>query len=355
MIPGNINNDIPNYKEIEDPKQAKETMKNFLEKLIDDVEAAVESTEDSKTQQVLDKAKEVLSDPKFIEQKGIRSLVDEDARVGHKTKTDTFFGYKVEFAMVSEERIITAVTVENGAYVDGTEFERLYSMTKECGIDIKDAYADKAYFREPILDVLKEDHVNAYIPVSESAYKIDDSKYSYNKDSDQWFCDEGNYTIKKRKTKKKNRDSVIYFFDKEGCKNCPKREECIKGKTAAKSMEISVNTTKLYEHSQWAKTEEFKEKYKKRASHEWKNGEMKRFHRMDRAKGYGLKSIRTQAKLTALAVNLKRIAALVSSYSNKIPYIMEIKWLFNLKDPFDFVKDCVKKPLFQWFRTVPLS
>lgn len=61
-------------------------------------------------------------------------------------------------------------------------------------------------------------------------------------------------------------------------------------------MEISVKTPELYEHSQWAKTEEFKEKYKKRASHEWKNGEMKRFHGLDRARGYGLKSMRTQAK-----------------------------------------------------------
>lgn len=296
MLPNNIDSNIPNYKEIEDPKQAKETMKNYLKKLIADTEATVESKEDSNTQKVLDKAKEILSDPKFIEQKGIRSLVDEDARVGHKTKTETFFGYKIEFAMVPEERIITAVTVGNGAYVDGTEFEKMYNITKECGIDIRDAYGDKAYFRKPILDVLKEGHVNAYIPVSESAYKIDYSKYSYNKDSDQWFCDEGNHTVRKRKTKKKNRNSVIYYFDKEGCKNCPKREECIKGKSTAKSMEISVKTPELYEHSQWAKTEEFKEKYKKRASHEWKNGEMKRFHGLDRARGYGLKSMRTQAK-----------------------------------------------------------
>lgn len=330
-LPDNIDANIPNYKEIDDPKQAKETMKNYLEKLMDDVEAAIEPTEDSKTRQVIDKSREILSDPKFIEQKGIRSLVDEDARVGHKTRTDTFFGYKVEFAMVSEERIISAVTVGNGAYVDGTEFEKLYSLTKDCGINIKDAYGDKAYFRKPILDILKEDHVNAYIPVSESAYKIDDCKYSYNKDSDQWFCDEGNYTVKKRKTKKKNRDSVVYYFDNQGCKNCPKRKECITSKTVAKSMELSVNTPELYEHSQWAKTEEFKEKYKKRSSHEWKNGEMKRFHGMDRARGYGLKSMQTQAKLTALAVNLKRIAGLVSSYFNKNCHNMGKGLVFALK------------------------
>lgn len=314
-IPDNINTEIPEYKNIEDPAEAKEVMKEYLEELIEKTEAVIDPSEDSVTHETLVKAKEILADPKFIEQKGVRSLVDEDARVGHKTQTETFFGYKVEYAMIPEERIITAVTVGSGAYVDGTEFEKLYEMTKKCGIDIKDAYGDKAYFRKPILDILKKDNVNAYIPVSESAYKIDDSKYSYNKDSDQWFCEEGNCTVAKRRSKKKNRDSFVYRFDNEICRNCSKRQECIKGKQLAKSIEISVNTPELYEYSQRAKTEEFKEKYKKRASHEWKNGELKRFHGMDRAKGYGLKSMLTQAKLTALAANLKRIANLVSSFN----------------------------------------
>ena len=64
-----------------------------------------------------------------------------------------------------------------------------------------------------------------------------------------------------------------------------------------------------------------KKKYKKRASHEWKNGEMKHFHGLDRARGYGLKSMSIQAKLTALAVNLKRIAVLVSFCLNYLLYI----------------------------------
>jgi len=65
-------------------------------------------------------------------------------------------------------------------------------------------------------------------------------------------------------------------------------------------------------------SEEFLDKYKNRACHEWKNGEMKRFHGLDRAKGYGLRSMGMQARLTALAVNLKRIAKLVSSLNPKI-------------------------------------
>jgi hypothetical protein len=49
-------------------------------------------------------------DPEFMEQKGVRSLVDKDASVGRKTKTDDFWGYKVETAMITDERIMTAVT-----------------------------------------------------------------------------------------------------------------------------------------------------------------------------------------------------------------------------------------------------
>lgn len=96
------------------------------------------------------------------------------------------------------------------------------------------------------------------------------------------------------------------------CKDCPHKVECAGKAASVKRLDVGINTADYYEHSQRAQTQEFKEKYKKRASHEWKNGEMKHFHGLDRVRGYGLKSMSMQAKLTALAVNLKRIAALVS-------------------------------------------
>jgi len=77
------------------------------------------------------KAKELLESPQFIIQKGIRSLVDEDARVGYKTKTDSFFGYKTEFTMLTDEIIITAVNVHNGAYVDGSDIKTLIEKKKK--------------------------------------------------------------------------------------------------------------------------------------------------------------------------------------------------------------------------------
>ncbi|MCX8129724.1 MAG: IS1182 family transposase [Clostridia bacterium] len=323
IIPEQIDVKIPNYKEIEDHKQAKETMKNYLEELITEVKNEVDVSILPETKNAIDKAEEILKDPKFIQQKGIRSLVDEDARVGYKSKTNSFFGYKVEFTMLPEERIITAVDAHDGAYVDGSGYEELYTKTKECGINIKGAYGDKGYFRKPILEILERDHVEAIIPVSETVYRVDENRYKYNKDSDQWFCEYGNYTVDKKKvTRKDGRQFLEYKFEKEACRNCPNRKNCINGSNIANKLLLGLNTPEFYEYSQRAKMPGFLEKYKKRASHEWKNGEMKRFHGMDRARGYGLRSMRTQAKLTALAVNLKRIASLLPSRFNVIYYCM---------------------------------
>lgn len=47
----------------------------------------------------MENTKEILNDPKFIEQKGVRSIVDQDARVGHKSKTEIFFGIKLNICL----------------------------------------------------------------------------------------------------------------------------------------------------------------------------------------------------------------------------------------------------------------
>ena len=232
-LPKGIDTNIPDYKKIEDHKEAKRVMKEYLEKTVE----AVEPFAGFITKEVIQEIKEILSDEKFILQKGLRSLADPDARVGYKSKMDSFFGYKTEYTMVTDERIITAVDVHSGEYVD------------------KDKKTKKKYGKP---------------------YRL-----------------------------------LVYTFDKEGCKNCPHREECMGRASGGKRFEISENTPGYYQESQRQKQPEFLEKYKKRAAEEWKNAEMKRFHGLARARGWGLRSMSFQAKFTAIAVNLKRIANLI--------------------------------------------
>jgi len=306
--------EIPDYTQIEDHAKAKQVMKDYLENLIEEVK----ENDSGEVIQAAREAQEILESDLFIEQKGIRSLVDKDARVGYKSKTQSFYGYKAEICQTTDGSLITSVTVEPGSYVDGSNFKDHLDMTLQSGLKLTSVYGDKAYFRADILNMIKEKEALSYIPVSASAYKIDEELFSYNKDSDQWFCVMGNETVKvKFRTQKQNskvRKLLDYSFEREHCRNCPRRAECIgKSKRIARTLTVSVNTPELYEYSQRAKTPEFLEEYRKRAKIEPKNAELKRFHGLNRAKGYGLKSVRIQAKLTVLAVNLKRIARMVSA------------------------------------------
>lgn len=307
--------EIPDYTQIENHLEAKQVMKEYLEDLIE------QSSEEASSEEVLEavkQAQEILESDLFIEQKGIRSLVDKDARVGYKSKTQSFYGYKAELCQTTDGSLITSIIVEPGSYVDGSHFKEHLEGTVEAGLKLSGVYGDKAYFRADILNMIKAQEAQAYIPVSASAYKIDEGLYSYNKDSDQWFCVMGNETVsvktKTRKSKGKETKFLEYRFERELCRNCQRRPECLgKSQRITKLLQIGVNTPELYEYSQRAKTPEFLEEYRRRAKVEPKNAEMKRFHGLNRAKGYGLKSVRIQAKLTALVVNLKRIARMVSA------------------------------------------
>ncbi|MDX9918111.1 MAG: transposase, partial [Gudongella sp.] len=97
----------PEYRELEDYKKAKEIMKNHLEIIIEKTEEKITHKEISTTN-IINKAKQILADPKFIQQRGVRSLIDEDARVGRKSREEPFYGYKTEFIMTTDERIITS-------------------------------------------------------------------------------------------------------------------------------------------------------------------------------------------------------------------------------------------------------
>ena len=306
--------EIPDYAQIEDHLEAKLAMKEYLEDVID--QAKHETVKE--VVQAVKEAEEILASDLFMEQKGIRSLVDKDARVGYKSKTQSFYGYKAEISQTTDGNLITSITVETGSYVDGTNFKEHLESSLETGLEVIGIYGDKAYFRPDILKMIKAKDAEAYIPVSASAYRINEELYSYNKDSDQWFCVMGNETVSvKKRTRERNgkqKKVLDYSFERERCRNCRRRPECIgKSKRIGKLLTVSITTPELYKHSQRTKTPEFLEEYRKRAKIEPKNAELKRFHGLNRAKGFGLRSIRIQAKLTVLAVNLKRIARMVSA------------------------------------------
>ena len=291
---------LPKWQEYEDHHEAKKDMKKALEDVIAQSDPELESVKE---------AKEVLESDLFIEQKGIRSLQDKDARVGRKDYTTSFFGYKDEYIM-TEEGIITALTVKPGNYRDGDQYKALLEKTKKAGIRPSAVYGDKAYCRPDIIKEAKKLGIEAYIPINHASYRIDEERFTYNKDSDTWTCINGNESGTGKKKKSKNQ--IDYLFERECCRSCPYRQECMgKSKLIARKLSVGTSNAELYEHSQFTQSEDFLERYKVRAKIEPKNSEMKRFHGLDRAIGYGQSSVLLQAIFTAIAVNLKRMVAML--------------------------------------------
>jgi hypothetical protein len=73
--------------------------------------------------------------------------------------------------------------------------QKLWQTRQRTGNDAKDSDL-KISIQADILKLIEENEALAYIAVSASAYKIDEELFSYNKDSDQWFCVMGHETLK---------------------------------------------------------------------------------------------------------------------------------------------------------------
>ena len=106
--------------------------------------------------------------------------------------------------------------------------------------------------------------------------------------------------------------TTTFYFKKEICKECIFKDKCTKQKrrtiTIGKYHEL-VMEAKEYNN----KTQKFRDDMKERAHIGPKRAEMKRFHGMTRAKYWGLPKLNIQFIITALTVNVKRLANVLGS------------------------------------------
>lgn len=72
-----------------------------------------------------------------------KSLVDQDARIGHKTSDTSFFGYKTHIAM-DDNRLVTAAVVTTGEKSDGKYLSDLVEKSKANGVNVQTILGDAA-------------------------------------------------------------------------------------------------------------------------------------------------------------------------------------------------------------------
>ena len=266
-----------------------------------------------KIQERLNLLKETLEDI----QDHYTTSKDKDARVGHKTRDDHFFGYKSHIAM-TPERIITAATVTSGDRGDGPQLPELVEKSRQNGIEVETVIGDTAYSGDSNLKKAKEEGyriVAKVAPVITQGYRSESEQWEYNKDAGMYVCPAGYLATKLLKQGKKGNNPVYtYFFDVEKCKVCALREGCYKMGAKSKSYSITIKSDTQTEQIAFQETTEFKEIYRnERYKIEAKNAELKNVLGYDRAESYGIEAMQMQGAITMFAANIKRIIKLMAA------------------------------------------
>ncbi|MCZ2846171.1 MAG: IS1182 family transposase [Candidatus Bathyarchaeota archaeon] len=241
---------------------------------------------------------------------------DADARIGHKTKDDPFFGYKTHLS-IAENRLITAAVITSGEKPDGAELEKLIKKSEDNGIKIAEVIGDTAYSGKNNLEYAQENNIKIIAklhPVISNGARKEEDHFTFNKDADLFVCPAGHLAMRKAKTGKKNTNrnqTMTYYFDIEKCKVCPQKEGCYKEGAKSKTYSVSIKSSQHNKQQEFEETEYFKTRYRQRYMIEAKNSELKNRHGYDVALSSGLFGMRIQGAMSIFNVNIKRILTLL--------------------------------------------
>ena len=286
---------------------------DYTKALLDVVGSNPTLAEVPKVKERLNMLKEVLVD---IEDHYVTSK-DGDARIGHKSEEDAFFGYKTHIAM-SDERIITAATVTSGEKGDGPQLKELVEQSRQNGMAVETVVGDTAYSGKDNI-ILSNDENNGFElvarlnPMISNGARKDEDRFDFNKDAGMFVCPAGHMAIRKARQGKKGQGKnqcQVFFFDIDKCRTCFKREGCYKDGAKSKTYSVQIKSEEHQQQADFEKTEEFRTKAKVRYKIEAKNSELKNVLGYDRADSYGIDCMRMQGAMVIFAANIKRILRL---------------------------------------------
>lgn len=285
----------------------------YTQQLIDTVNRHPEMKPYPAVKEALENLKEIQADIKDYE----KYSKDKDAKVGHKTKDSSFFGYKTHLAM-SEERIVTAAVITSGEKGDGQYLSQLIEQSKENGMVVKKVTGDRAYSGKENLEYAKKHQIELYSrlnPIIANGKHGTGQTWDFNKDAGMFLCPGGHLAIRKARQGKKNvsKNQVFtYYFDVEKCQHCPFRDGCYKPGAKTKTYSVSIKSDLHQKQMEFEQTNEFRKQVTQRYKIEAKNAELKQRHGYNHSWSNNIKSMTLQGAITLFCANIKRIDKLVS-------------------------------------------
>jgi len=295
-------------------------------KLVDVVEEArairdkAEKLESSSVKQKIEQLNQILNEN--IEEKNgkvqkkkehvkdkLVSLVDKDARHGAKSDSKPFTGYKANITK-SDDGFVTNIIGTAGNTYDGDVLLPLVDeMTENRSKPLKmrgDTHYGGAENRFQMLGR----GITVVAPIQKGLNPtglLSQDKFILEKTG--VTCPAGNRTMISNYNEKEG--TTTFYFKKEVCSQCSLKDQCTKQE--GRTITIGKHHDLMMKAKEYNKTQDFKDDMKERAHIEPKNAEMKRFNGMARARYWGLPKVNVQFIITAIVVNVKRLANVIGS------------------------------------------
>jgi transposase len=262
----------------------------------------------------------------------ILSVVDPEMRVGHKSKRQSWAGYKVHIAEEPDSELITQVEVRPANEYDAEAALGLVERQESCvGLMPRELLCDGAYGSADV----RADLGKLGVEVVARLRPLTDTKH-FRKDEfliDLWAndgqgsvsCPAGITTTDFRMARDGwYRPVKLFRFPREVCQRCELKERCLGGPNGrvknpvrqppGRQVQLHYHEEVIQEARAAQRTTEQKralrERLRPRAKVERKISEVLRLHGLRQGRYFGLKKTDLQAVTTATMVNAKRLFTL---------------------------------------------
>lgn len=270
------------------------------------------------------------SRPMFLSNHTHYSTTDEDARISVKPGKPRQLNYTAQTVVDTAHHVITNIQAHYADKRDSQSLAQVITQTKENlaenGLQLEEVLADTGYSSGTALAYLDQQNITGYIP-NFGQYKPSREGFIYNKEKDQYQCQQGNKAILPYKST--NTDSLgfekkSYRSSSKDCKHCPLRTTCI-GKTADyKKIDDSIHKHHYDKMHQRMQTKHAKQMMRLRSSTvEPVLGTLINFTGMRRIYTRGIKQAHKFMLCAAIAYNLKKYIRFLTNKSISVP--MQLK------------------------------
>lgn len=242
-----------------------------------------------------------------------RSTTDPDATLttsSHNSRMEPSF--KQHTAVDDKNGVILDVKTTTGEASEGKELlEQINRIEDNTGKKITTVTADMAYAHTENYSRLEQRQTEAVIPIQTLPTKsrsISINRFKYDAKNQIVRCPRGKIMKRSSRTDR----GWVYRATNKDCANCPLKSHCISSTAKVRIILITDGYESLLRaRRRWQKRDEnIRDKYTR---HKWRvegiHGEAKTQHGLRRAVRRGLANVSIQVYLTAMVMNLKRLAA----------------------------------------------